>query len=157
MGASDRGIGRIHARGAHARPPHKAQPRLDIPLRFRRPCFRRAFSRALLSAGRNDITKEAGGCLIQEHFLDANNSAGRSVSFVSPLDGLWHQTYIDSRGGRLVLVGRFEDGQMRLYQTPTQRFGWLAQSPDRIRYFEERTTDGGATWTVSFDSAYTRR
>lgn len=107
--------------------------------------------------GTNDITKEAGGCLIQEHFRDTLGTLGRSVSFVSRSDGLWHQTYIDSVGGRLVLVGRFEDGQMRLYSSPTERFGWLPQGPDRIRYFGERTSDGGATWRVAFDSTYTRR
>jgi len=109
------------------------------------------------AAGTNDITMEAAGCLVQEHFLDANRAQGRSVSFVSRLDGLWHQTYIDTGGLRQELVGRFEDGQMRLYQSATQRFSWLPQGPDRIRYYEERTSDGGATWAVRFDSAYTRR
>lgn len=115
------------------------------------------FSAANSLPGTNDISKETNGCLIQERFRDTSGTQGRSVSFVSRVDGRWHQTYIDSRGGRLVLVGQFEDGQMRLYTSPTERFGWLPQGPDRIRYFQERTTDGGASWAVAFDSAYTRR
>lgn len=109
------------------------------------------------AGGTNDITRESGGCLIQEHFLDRNGAVGRSVSFVSPLDGLWHQTYVDSGGTRQILIGRFEDGRMRLYETPALRYSWLAESADRVRYFEERSADGGSTWTVGFDSAYTRR
>lgn len=116
-----------------------------------------SFTAAGSAAGTNDITKEAAGCLVQEHFFDSNRAQGRSVSFVSRLDGLWHQTYIDSAGMRQVLVGRFEDDRMRLYETPTQRFSWLPQGTDRVRYYGERTSDGGATWVVFFDSTYSRR
>lgn len=116
-----------------------------------------SFTAAGSAAGTNDITKEAAGCLVQEHFLDANRTQGRSVSFVSRLDGLWHQTYIDSAGLRQVLVGRFEDDRMRLYETPTQRFSWQPLGSDRVRYYGERTSDGGSTWVVFFDSTYSRR
>jgi hypothetical protein len=115
------------------------------------------FNAGASAPGRDDISRESAGCLVQERFRDSNNTEGRSVSFVSALDGLWHQTYIDSRGGRQVLIGRFEDGQMRLYETATQRFNWLPQGSDRVRYFEEITSNGGATWSVRFDSTYSRR
>lgn len=116
-----------------------------------------SFSAPNAAPGTNDVTRESAGCLIQERFRDAHGTVGRSISLLSPLDGRWHQTYVDSVGGRLVLVGGFEDGRMRLYETVARRFSWLRETPDRVRYFEERTADGGATWTVPFDAVYARR
>jgi len=107
--------------------------------------------------GTNDITKEGGGCLVEEHFRDTSGSVGRSVSLFSRLDGQWHQTYIDSRGGRLVLVGRFDGVRMLLNETPARRFGWSVLDANTVRYYAEDTSDGGATWRVSFDSRYVRR
>jgi hypothetical protein len=106
--------------------------------------------------GTNDITREGGGCLIEEHFVDSSGTRGRSVSLHSRVDGRWHQTYVDTHGMRLVLVGAFDGNRMVLNQDATLRFVWQALDPDTVRYFEERSTDG-QTWTVGFDSRYTRR
>jgi len=102
--------------------------------------------------GTNEIARDDTGCLVLENFRDAGQ--GASVSLVSPLDGLWHQTYIDTQGQRLILVGAFEGDRMVLAVSATQRFVWLPLEPGRIRYFGERTTDG-TTWSVFFDSFYT--
>jgi len=107
--------------------------------------------------GTNDITREGGGCLIEEHFQDAAGGRGRSVSLFSRGDGKWHQTYIDSSGGRIVLVGSLDGGRMVMNTTPTERTTWDPLDANTIRYFTESTSDGGQTWRLTFDSRYTRR
>jgi len=107
--------------------------------------------------GTNDITKEGNGCLVEEHFQDTSGTRGRSVSLYSRLDAQWHQTYVDSRGNRLILIGGLDRSRMVLHDTPSHRFLWQATGPDVVRYWGERSTDGGTTWNVDFDSNYTRR
>ncbi len=108
------------------------------------------------TGGTNDITAEGRGCLIEEHYRDATGAPGRSTSLFSRLDGKWHQTYIDQRGTRLVLIGTWDGTRMVLYQTPTTRFLWQQTSPTVVRYWQETTSDSGATWSVPFDSNYSR-
>ena len=107
-------------------------------------------------SGTDDVTLEAGGCLVEETFQDSR-TRGRSVSLFSRQDGRWHQTYVDTRGGRLVMAGSLESGRMVLYVSATERFVWHTLDASTVRYAGERTGDGGATWTVNFDSRYTRR
>lgn len=107
--------------------------------------------------GTNDITSEASGCLVEEHFRDSSGTQGRSVSLFSRLDGQWHQTYVDSRGAHLVLVGAFDGRRMVLAESATQRYLWEQIGADTVRYWGERSADGGASFSVFFDSTYTRR
>jgi len=105
----------------------------------------------------NEITKEGNGCLVEEHFQDPTGVQGRSVSLVSRLDGQWHQTYIDSVGTFLTLVGDLQGRRMVLYADPTNRFTWDPLDGNTVRYFGERSADGGVTWAVNLDARYTRR
>jgi hypothetical protein len=107
--------------------------------------------------GTNDITKEGGGCLVEEHFSDQSGTGGRSVSLFSRSDRQWHQTYIDTRGGRLVLVGTLVGGRMILLESPTSRYVWEIRDTNTIRYAGELSRDGGQTWTSGFEGVYTRR
>jgi hypothetical protein len=110
-----------------------------------------------LGGATNDITKEGGGCLIEEHYRDPQGVVGRSVSLFSRLDQRWHQTYIDSQGSRIVLVGRRDGDRMVLDESATQRSVWDPLDPDTIRFYSERTSNGGASWSFVFDGRYTRR
>ena len=107
--------------------------------------------------GANEITKEGGGCLVEEHFSDQSGTRGRSVSLFSRADRQWHQTYIDTRGGRLVLVGTLLDGRMILLESPTSRYVWEVRDANTVRYAGELSRDGGQTWTSGFEAVYTRR
>jgi hypothetical protein len=107
--------------------------------------------------GANEITKESGGCLIEEHFSDASGTRGRSVSLFSRADRQWHQTYIDTQGGRLVLVGTLDGGRMVLLESATSRYVWEVRDANTIRYAGELSRDGGQTWTSGFEGVYTRR
>jgi hypothetical protein len=114
------------------------------------------FNSAGAARGTNDITKE-DQCLVEEHFRDSNGAQGRSVSLWSRLDGQWHQTYIDSANNRLPLVGRLEGDRMVLNLNGGERYLWQETDAQTVRYWGERSSDAGATWTVFFDSNYTRR
>jgi hypothetical protein len=106
-------------------------------------------------AGTNDITRDDTGCLIEEDYR--SNAQGRSVNLHSRLDGRWHQTYIDSSGNRLVLVGGLEGRRMVLFAAPTARSVWEPLDQDTVRFTQETSSDGGRTWNATFDSRYTRR
>lgn len=108
-------------------------------------------------AGTDDVTLEGQGCLVEEHFQDPRGGRGRSVSLRSRLDGRWHQTYLDSHGLRLVLVGERDGERMVLLQAPTLRHLWERTSPEAVRYWTERTLELGGAWEVRFDSTYTLR
>lgn len=105
----------------------------------------------------NEITKEGRDCLVEEHFQDPAGGRGRSVSLFSRLDRRWHQTYIDTNGTRLVLIGSLAGPRMVLNQGASDRFSWDPIAAGTVRYYGEHSADGGNTWTVNFDSRYTRR
>ena len=46
---------------------------------------------------------------------------------------------------------------MVLNQGPSDRFTWDPLDAGTVRYYGERSADGGSTWVVNFDSRYTRR
>ena len=115
------------------------------------------YHQGTLAVASNEITKEGRGCLVEEHFQDPTGVLGRSVSLFSRIDRRWHQTYVDSRGGRLVIVGGLSGPRMVLSQSPTSRFTWDPIDADTVRYLGEQSADGGRTWTLNLDARYTRR
>jgi hypothetical protein len=76
--------------------------------------------------------------------------------------GVWHQTWMDAQGNVLQLEGKFADGRMTLVGVTedstggraTQRIIWEQTAPGQVRQLWETSTDGGASWTVSFDGRY---
>ena len=104
--------------------------------------------------GTNNITRDDTGCVLEEDYRSGGQ--GRSVSLYSRIDGRWHQTYIDSMGNRLILIGSFEGGRMLLNAGATRSY-WQPVDRDTVRFVQEQSRDGGQTWTPFFDSRYTRR
>jgi hypothetical protein len=115
-----------------------------------------AFSAPNSSPGTNRITRDSTGCVISEDFVDQLGTRGASISRYDPATAQWHQTYVDSRNGRLALRGNLSNGSMILNETATSRYGWTRQSDQVVRYFAETSANGGASWTVVFDGRYTK-
>lgn len=117
-------------------------------------------------AGTNLVESILGGCVIQEHWKGARGMTGTSVNAYDPGDGLWHQTWVDDRGGLLLLRGRFEGGKMTLAGesrspgggvTTLERITWTPLDGGRVRQLWEQSGDQGTTWNVVFDGTYSKR
>jgi hypothetical protein len=115
-------------------------------------------------AGTNRIELVDGGCALYESWSSAGGGyTGRSLNSVGS-DGRWHQSWIDSSGGRLELVGDFVDGRMVLEgetkaTTPNgppvkNRITWTPRPDGSVRQLWETSSDGGKSYTVAFDGLY---
>jgi len=115
-------------------------------------------------AGTNRIELADAGCTLFESWASGGGGyTGRSLNSVGP-DGKWHQTWVDSSGGRLELSGVFVDGKMVLEgETPAatagappvrNRITWTPLSEGRVRQLWEASSDGGKTYTIAFDGLY---
>ncbi len=115
--------------------------------------------------GTNRIERVEGGCLLQENWTDGRGETGRGMNFFDAVLGKWRQVWMSPTGGALELTGEFKDGAMRFLgerhdingkSVPT-RLTFFNLGEDKVRQFAEHSTDGGKTWTTSFDFLYTRK
>ena len=112
------------------------------------------------------ITKVHGGCVILETWKSPNYS-GQSFNIYDRTRGQWHQTWVDSGGGLQEFWGGLKDGNMVYQGTAPPAKGQTAGertrmtffnlAPGKVRQLVERATDGGKTWQVQYDFAYTRK
>lgn len=115
-------------------------------------------------AGTSRIERAEDGCLVLETWTAARGFTGRSMNFVDPADGLWHQVWVDHGGNVLRLAGGIEHGAMKLRgemvdpsgQRSSMRGTWIPLGPDLVRQLLEISSDDGATWSPSFDGFYRR-
>jgi len=116
-------------------------------------------------AGKNLITEEQGGCVLHEHWTGAKGGTGESFNIYDGAAKRWHQTWVDSGGTLLLLDGGLVDGRMVLTgkgagpngETVTNRISWEKLADGRVRQTWSVSSDGGATWTTSFDGYYAKR
>ena len=113
-------------------------------------------------AGTNDVTREYGGCVLQEHWKGAGGDDGSSFNHYDAARKVWHQTWVDNGGGILYLDGGLKNGSMVLAGKRRGRNGtWVTDRitytprPDgSVRQWWQVTRDGGATWKTVFDGIY---
>lgn len=117
-------------------------------------------------AGVNLVTKELGGCVVQEQWTSLRGRyAGRSFNRYDAARGRWHQTWVDNQGGLLLLDGGWRDGRMVLEGDRPQPDGktlrdrmTLEPLPEaHVHQLWEASSDGGKTWSVVFDGHYVPR
>lgn len=115
--------------------------------------------------GTSRIESILAGCAIAEHWTSSGASRGTSLNFHDRATGKWTQVWVDNAGRPLHLVGAFLDGKMVLEgttpapagATPVRnRITWTPLDAGDVRQLWEISTDGGATWTASFDGRYSR-
>jgi hypothetical protein len=115
--------------------------------------------------GDNRIERVEGGCLLQENWTDRRGETGRSMNFFDAVLGKWRQVWVSPTGGALELTGEFKDDAMRFVgerhgingKTVPTRLTFFKLGADKVRQFAEHSTDGGKTWTTSYDFLYTRK
>ncbi|HKP30770.1 MAG TPA: hypothetical protein VJU15_15265 [Gemmatimonadales bacterium] len=117
-------------------------------------------------AGKNEITRIAGGCGLLERWESPgpNGSTFRGVGHhaYDPSLGAWRQLWTDTSGRTVDMEGEAKDGAV-IYRwkisgtTPALgRYTVSAQSGGKVRQHGERSTDGGKSWRTTFDYLYSR-
>ena len=117
--------------------------------------------------GTNTIDRAVGGRVIRETFEGHGPRGvlhGFSVSIRTGDAGPWRQTWVDSTGGYIDLLGVEVDGRISFQHLTeedgrpvTQRMVWLDVTPDAFRWEWQRSVDDGATWSVEWAVDYQRR
>jgi hypothetical protein len=108
--------------------------------------------------GRNSIRAPYDTGALTEHWRGDGGVAGHSLNSWDPERGCWHQTWIDSTGGILLLDGGVHDGAMVLTGVAAdaqQRITWTPEG-EGVRQLWEASKDDGVTWSVAFDGHYRR-
>jgi hypothetical protein len=104
--------------------------------------------------GTNRIEKLWGNCVVHENFNDpAQGYRGESWSVFSNRTRKWQQTWVDSRGGYIILTGGMEGNELILY-TP------LVDAPGgkvyyRMRYYNITPQSFDWSWDSSKDEKQT--
>lgn len=116
--------------------------------------------------GTNTIRRILDARVIEETFdgADADSTLlGRSLSVKDAADDRWRQTWVDSSGSYLDLVGVEVDGRIAFQREAVvggvavvQRMVWLDVTPDAFRWQWQRSSDGGAVWDVAWEIDYRR-
>jgi hypothetical protein len=116
--------------------------------------------------GRNSITALFGTGALAEHWRGAGDVEGRSLNAWDEMRGTWHQTWVDSAGGVLMLDGGLKDGSMVMEglakgeaegaEPERQRITWTPHDGE-VRQHWQVSSDAGTTWRTAFDGRYVRR
>ena len=115
-------------------------------------------------AGTNLIVPMYEGCLLHESWK-ATGMEGQSFNRYDVARGLWHQTWVDSTGGILLIEGKFLNGAMTLSDATLpgkkdpkkiNEIAWTKLADGAVRQHWRASKDGGATWTTVFDGKYVR-
>lgn len=112
-------------------------------------------------AGRSTIESIMDGCAIHEEW-SSQNVRGTSLSMYDPGTDTWRQFWVDNRGVSLAQEGGWTGSA---YQLRTARVGsdgrlrhirmtLTPMTDGTIRQLQERSEDGGETWSVIFDGRY---
>lgn len=116
--------------------------------------------------GTNFVTRELGGCVVQENFNDPTGGlSGRSWSVYNTNKKVWQQTWVDNTGAYLMLEGGMKDGKMRLQMERTNKKGVKTISAMEFRNISKnsfdwewmQSTDDGASWISLWLIHYTRK
>ena len=111
-------------------------------------------------AGENRIEPISAGCALLENWSGRGGFTGKSLNIYDRDDKRWHQTWVDSSGGLLMIAGNLVDKRMVLSSEAGgawQRITWTPNDDGSVRQFWEASADAGKTWTVQFDGKYVRR
>jgi hypothetical protein len=116
-------------------------------------------------SGVNRITRELGGCVVQEAFEGGPTTGGmvgHSVSLYHAPSGAWRQTWVDNFGGYFALTGGMQGDRFILVNSRLSD-----QSPHLRMVFEDITANAftwrwqgspdGETWSDRWLIRYVRR
>jgi hypothetical protein len=100
--------------------------------------------------GTNRIEPILDGCALEESWVGATGSVGRSFNTFDRYAGRWHQTWVDNSGLLLQLDGALDEtsmvlsgpGRNRDGEAITHRITWTPLDDGRVRQHWEISADG---------------
>lgn len=104
------------------------------------------------------------GCVIFENWSPGpSGPSGQSFNIFNRVTKKWEQYWVDATGRITHYFGEFKDDGNLYYEA--EQFGtgnkvrmtFFNQGQDEVRQLGHLSTDGGKTWTVSFDLTYLRK
>lgn len=116
-------------------------------------------------AGTNSVVLLEDGCILEENWTSAQGGqTGKSFNFYNPVTHKWHQSYMGNDAGNWMMDGEYKDGAMHfegaIYSPNSHvltRMTFFNLGQDKVRQLGENSTDGGKTWTVTWDAMYVRK
>jgi len=115
-------------------------------------------------SGSSSIQLILGQCIIFENWAGGSGTNGKSFNIFDTNDKKWHQTWVDDKGTFTHYIGGLINGEMVVTADtivsgkPTLAKMTFTKMPNGdVRQHGENSTDGGKTWTTSFDLIYSRR
>ena len=115
------------------------------------------------SGATSRIERQLDGCVIQENWEPPSGGNGKSFNIYNRVTKRWEQYWADASGTITHYVGEFRaDGNLyyeadQFGTTNKLRMTFFNQGPDQVRQLGHASTDGGKTWTVSYDLTYVRK
>lgn len=120
--------------------------------------------------GKSRIESASGGCMVLENWtaMGGQPHNGKSMNFVDPVSNKWIQVWVGSSGIIPQNITRFYDGEYKdgamrfIFDREVNgakmigRFIFYNEGPNQVRQFNETSSDGGKTWTTSYDFTYKR-
>ena len=121
---------------------------------------------AQTATAENKISSAQEGCVVLEEYRNGAFT-GMSINFYDASKQTWHQTWMSNQGGSVYLEGGLnEDGAMVMTDKDLpisavtgsiNRVTWTPNADGSVRQFWESSSDGGETWSVSFDGHYVKK
>lgn len=118
--------------------------------------------------GDSKISLVLDSCVILEEWTSTQQGyAGKSFNTYNTATKMWQQTWVDNRGGLTEYNNSRWNKDTMIVTTGNEKQAngsWLIQrmtftklDNDKVRQHGENSTDGGKTWTTSFDLEYRRK
>lgn len=112
----------------------------------------------------NKVSSINNGCGLLEEYTTESGYQGKSLNIYDQTDGLWHQTWVDTSGLRLVLAGRWQEKQGNMVLEGKgydknmlellNKIIWTPLDNGTIRQQWLQSRDQGKTWQSIFDGIY---
>ena len=115
-------------------------------------------------AGQSSVQLLLEGCALYENWVDGQGGGGKSLNSYNEETKQWQQFWTDQYGHVTEYrESEWVNGTLRftakqlLPQPTLLHMSFTPVNPDLVRQFGESSTDGGKTWTPSFDLYYHRK
>ena len=105
--------------------------------------------------GHSSIQLILNDCVVLENWTGSLGGSGKSFNFWDKANHRWQQTWVDDRGSVQQYTGALQGGSMK-FLGDGRRLSFSPLPGGRVRQFAESSSDGGKSWSVSYDFTYSR-